>query len=108
MNEIIKDGEILRLAERVSYQEKGINRAVILENEKMKFVVAAMDGGTRFPTQKTLGTGVLFALEGKAIIGYKGLEFSVNEGESFMFCKGEDHYVRAEQPFKMAVVVQID
>ncbi len=46
MNEMIKPGEVFKLAELLPYSEGKIINMDIVHNDKMKFVVMAFDEGT--------------------------------------------------------------
>lgn len=46
MNEVIKAGEVFKLAELLPYQEGKIVNMDLAHNDKMKFVVMSFDAGT--------------------------------------------------------------
>jgi len=100
-------GEVIKLTEELPYRKGEVYRTVLVNNDHMKFVVAVMDAGTSFPEQPTLGKAVIFALDGEAVIGYDKNEYRILAGEQFIMEKGVPHYVRADKPFKMAVVVDL-
>ena len=103
----MKSGEVFRLGDDLPYKSGEVYRTVLVNNEFMKFVIAVMDAGTGFPEQSTLGKAVIFALDGEAYIGYNKKEYVLHAGEQFIMDKGVLHYVRTEEPFKMAVVVDL-
>ena len=88
MNEKIKAGEIIRLAELLPTQDGKIVNMDLAHNDGMKFALMSFAAGT-----------------GEAIVGYEGTEHRIHAGENFKFDKGGRHYVRADQPFKMALLL---
>ena len=48
---------------------------------------------------------MIFALDGEGIIGYEGEEHRIRAGENFHFVKGGLHYVKADQKFKMGLLL---
>ncbi len=108
MNEVMKAGEVFRLAELVPYQEGKIVNMDIVHNEKMKFVVMAFDEETGLSEHAAPGDALIFALEGCGIIGYDGEEHRIKVGENFKFAAGGKHWVRADGKFKMALLLILD
>ena len=46
--------------------------------------------------------------KGEGVIGYEGKEHTIKAGENFAFAKNGAHWVRAEKPFKMALLLTLD
>jgi quercetin dioxygenase-like cupin family protein len=44
----------------------------------------------------------------EGVIGYEGREHTIKAGENFAFAKNGAHWVRAEKPFKMALLLTLD
>ncbi len=108
MNELVKAGEVFKLAELVPYQAGKIVNMDIVHNEKMKFVVMAFDEGTGLSEHAAPGEAIIFALDGEGIIGYEGKEYTIKAGENFVFAKGGAHYVKAGHRFKMALLLTLN
>ena len=108
VNEKVKAGEVFALKELVPYRKDSIINLDVVHNTKMKFVVMAFDGGTALSEHAAPGDAVIFALEGEGIIGYEGKEYTIKEGENFRFEKGGKHYVKADKPFKMALLLSFE
>ena len=108
MNEVIKAGEVFQLAELVPYQEGRIVNMDIAHNEKMKFAVMAFDAGTGLSSHAAPGEALIFALDGEGIISYEGQDYPIKAGENFHFAKGGMHAVKAEVPFKMALLLTLE
>ncbi len=108
MNEVIKAGEVFRLAELVPYQAGRIVNMDVLANDRMKFVVMAFAEGTGLSEHAAPGEALIFALDGEGIIGYEGQEHVIKAGENFHFAKGGRHFVKAAKPFKMALLLTLE
>lgn len=108
MNEAIKAGEVFQLAELLPYQEGKIINMDVVSNDKMKFVIMSFDAGTGLSEHAAPGEALIFALDGEGIIGYEGKEYPIQKGENFHFAKGGLHYVKADQQFKMALLLTLE
>ena len=98
-------GQIFSLKNIVPFKEGKIVNMDIVDEEKMKFVVMSFDAGCSLPEHAAPGQALIFALEGEGIIGYEGNEYPLKEGENFVFAPGGMHYVKAEKPFKMGLLL---
>ena len=91
MNEIIKAGEVFKLAELVPYAEGKIVNMDVVHNDKMKFVLMAFDAGTGLSEHAAPGEALIFALDGEGVIGYEGKDHPIKAGENFHFAKAGLH-----------------
>ena len=105
MNQSVKAGEVFKLAELLPYEEDSIVNMDIASNEAMKFVLMAFDDGTGLSPHRAPGDALVFALDGKAVIGYEGKEYPIEAGQTFRFEKNGLHSVTAEGRFKMALLL---
>ena len=108
MNEVIKTGEVYKLAELLPYQEGKIVNMDIFHNEKMKFVIMSFAAGTGLSEHGAPGEAIIFALDGEGIIRYEREDHRITAGENFSFAKGGLHAVKAEKPFKMALLLTLE
>ena len=108
MNEVVKAGEVFKLAELVPYVEGKIVNMDVVHNDKMKFVVMAFDEGTGLSEHAAPGEAIIFALDGEGVIGYEGKEHPIKAGENFHFAKGGLHFVKATKKFKMALLLTLE
>ncbi len=108
INEKIKAGESFALRDLIPYRKDSIVNIDVLSNSKTKFVVMAFDEGTGLSEHAAPGDAIVFALEGKAVIGYEGKNYIIKEGENFHFAKGGKHSVQAEGRFKMALLLSLE
>lgn len=108
MNELVKAGEVFKLADLVPYQDGKIVNMDIVHGEGVKLAVMAFDAGTGLAEHAAPGEAIVFALEGKGIIGYEGKEYPIKAGENSHFAKGGKHFVKADGRFKMALLLTLD
>ena len=108
MNEVVKAGEVFKLAELVPYQDGKIVNMDVVHNDKMKFVVMAFDEGTGLSEHAAPGEALIFALDGEGVIGYEGEDHPIKAGENFHFAKGGMHSVKASGKFKMALLLTLE
>lgn len=107
MNQAIKAGEVFKLEDLIPYAEDRIVNMDVLQNDKMKFVIMSFDEGTGLAEHAAPGEAIVFALDGKAVIGYEGEEHSIKAGESMHFAKGGLHSIKATEKFKMALLLTL-
>ena len=108
MNNAVKAGEVFKLAELVPYQDGKIINMDIAHNEKMKFVIMSFGEGTGLAEHAAPGEALIFALDGKGVIGYEGKAHPIQAGENFKFAAGGKHWVKADGKFKMALLMTLE
>ena len=108
MNNAVKAGEVFKLAELIPYQEGKIINMDVAHNEKMKFVIMSFDEGTGLSEHAAPGEALIFAIDGKGVIGYEGKAHPIKAGESFKFAAGGKHWVKADGRFKMALLITLE
>ena len=108
MNSIVKSGEVMKLKDLISYEEGSIANLDVVSNGTMKFVLMAFDEGTGLTPHRAPGNAIIFALEGKATIGYEGKDYTLSACENFRFDKNGLHSVTAQGKFKMALLLVLE
>lgn len=108
MNNIVKSGEVMKLKDLISYEEGSIANLDVVSNSTMKFVLMAFDEGTGLTPHRAPGNAIIFALEGKATIGYESKDYTLSAGENFRFDKNGLHSVTAHGKFKMALLLVLE
>lgn len=108
MNNLVKAGEVMKLKDLIQYEDGSISNLDVASNPSMKFVLMAFDAGTGLTPHRAPGNAIIFALEGKATIGYEGKDYVINAGENFRFEKNGLHSVTADEKFKMALLLVIE
>lgn len=79
----------------------------IASNERMKFVVMSFDAGTGLRPHTAPGDALLTSLDGEGVITYEGKDYTIHEGEQFVFEKGGLHAVKAVTKFKMSLLLTL-
>ena len=108
MNKAIEAGRAFALKDLLPYAEGRIVNMDIASNPKMKFVLMSFAAGTGLSEHAAPGEALIFALDGEGVIGYEGKEHVIRAGENFAFAKNGAHWVKAEKPFKMALLLTLD
>lgn len=108
MNNAVKAGEVFKLAELIPYQDGKIINMDVAHNEKMKFVIMSFDEGTGLAEHAAPGEALIFALDGKGVIGYEGKAYPIQAGENFKFAAGGKRWVKADSRFKMALLMILE
>lgn len=108
MNANVKTNEVFALKDLISYEEGSIANMDVVSNDTMKYVLMAFDEGTGLTPHRAPGNAIVFALEGKATIGYEGKDYELNAGECFRFEKNGLHSVTANGRFKMALLLVLE
>lgn len=107
MNKVIKNREVFRLKDLLPYQDGKIVNMDIASNERMKFVVMSFDAGTGLRPHTAPGDALLTCLDGEGVITYEGKDYTIHEGEQFVFEKGGLHAVKAVTKFKMSLLLTL-
>lgn len=108
MNQNVKTNEVFALKDFISYEEGSIANMDVVSNDTMKYVLMAFDEGTGLTPHRAPGNAIVFALEGKATIGYEGKDYELSAGECFRFEKNGLHSVTANGKFKMALLLVLE
>ncbi len=108
MNANVKTNEVFALKDLISYEEGSIANMDVASNPSMKYVLMAFDEGTGLTPHRAPGNAIVFALEGKATIGYEGKDYEISAGECFRFEKNGLHSVTANGRFKMALLLVLE
>ena len=104
----VKTNEVFALKNLISYEEGSIANMDVVSTPDMKYVLMAFDEGTGLTPHRAPGNAIVFALEGKATIGYEGKDNELSEGECFRFEKNGLHSVTANGKFKMALLLVLE
>ena len=103
----VNPGEAFALKDILPYAEGRIVNKDIINEPKLKFVLMSFAAGTGLSEHAAPGEALIFALDGEGVVGYEGKEHTIKAGENFAFAKNGAHWVRAEKPFKMALLLTL-
>lgn len=85
MNNLLKAAEVFRLKDMIGYEKDSIANIDLVAEKNLKFMILSFDEGCALSEHRAPGDALLFALEGKAVIGYEGKQYPIQEGENFRF-----------------------
>lgn len=105
MNEIVKAGEVFALKELIDYEKDSVANVDLIGEEDVKLMLLSFDEGTGLEEHRAPGDALVFALEGRAVISYEGVEHRIEAGQNFRFEKNGLHSLRADGRFKMALLL---
>ena len=108
MNENLKPAEVFCLKDLIDYEKGSIANMDLASGSGAKLMILSFDEGCALAEHRAPGNALLFALEGKAIIGYEGRDYAIREGENFRFEKDGLHSVKADGRFKMALLLMTE
>ena len=92
-------------ANLVAYQEGAIVSRTILDKEEGTITIFAFDKGQRLSTHSAPFDALVQMLDGTAVIAIENAEFQVSAGQWIVMPANKPHAVRADAPFKMALVM---
>ena len=107
MNQAIKPGEIFQMTDLLPYENGSVVNMDVVSNDAMKFVLMSFDKGTGLSPHRAPGDALVFALDGKAVIGYEGKDYPIEAGQTFQFAKNGLHSITADEKFKMALLLML-
>lgn len=105
MDNNLKEGQVFALKDLLSYEEGKVVKKELLQGSELKLMGIALAAGTELKEHEAPVDALIFALEGKGIMGCGGQEYPLEAGQNFKLNKGSLHYVKADGPFKMAVLL---
>lgn len=108
MNRLVQAGVAFALKDLISYEEGSIANLDVAHTDNMKFVLMAFDAGTGLTPHRAPGNAIVTALEGEAVIGYEGKDYTLKAGECFRFDKNGLHSVTAQGRFKMSLLLVLE
>lgn len=103
----LKEGSAVKLSAILPSPEGKILNMDLARSPIAKLALMSFGKGTGLPEHSAPGDALVMALDGEGIIGYEGSEHPIRAGEGFMFKKGGAHFVKAQEPFKMALLVNL-
>ena len=95
----------LTAADLAAYQDGAIVSRTILDKEEGTVTIFAFDTGQRLSTHSAPFDALVQVLDGTAAITIENAEFLVNAGQWIVMPANKPHAVRADAPFKMALVM---
>jgi len=89
----------------VQYQDGSIVSRTIIDKEEGTITVFAFDLGQRLSTHSAPFDALVEIVDGKGVINIEGKDFHLGKGEQIIMPANKAHSVRAEERFKMVLVM---
>ncbi len=90
----------------LDYEEGSIVNLNLSTTDKTSISLMAFDKGQGLTEHKAPGEALLTVIDGTCILGYEGVEYTLHAGDSFGFKKGGRHYLKAQEQFKMVLILE--
>lgn len=101
----INHGEILNIADVVSYEDGGITSIALVQRKSLTLTLFAFDKGQSIATHSSNGDALVQVLEGEVTINIDGEDYNLIAGQSIVMPKNTPHAVKAKEKFKMMLTV---
>jgi quercetin dioxygenase-like cupin family protein len=98
-------GQVTPLAELVDYQDGSVVSRTVIDKDSGTITLFAFAQGEGLSEHTTPYDALVQVLDGEAAITVSGEEYRVGGGEMLIMPADEPHALRAEQPFKMMLVM---
>lgn len=108
MDKLIKNIEfskVLNMEDLVAYQEGQVVSRTLAQGKNVSVTLFAFDKDEEISTHSSGGDAMVYILDGKAEITVGGEIFNLQKGETMVMPAGVPHALRAEERFKMLLVV---
>lgn len=102
---VVPTGVVMSPAGMVSYQEGSIVSRTLIDKKAGTVTLFAFAAGQGLSEHTAPFDALAWVLEGNAVITIGGEPKHVADGQAIIMPAGVPHAVRAEQPFKMALVM---
>lgn len=94
------------VSDLLDYEHDSIVNLNLSTTDKTSISLMAFDKGQGLTEHKAPGEALLTIVDGTCILGYEGVEYTLNKGDSFGFKKGGRHYLKALEQFKMVLILE--
>ncbi len=98
-------GEIFSLSDLVEYQDGTIVSRTLVDKDSGTMTAFALDEGQTISEHTTPYDALLQILDGAGTITISGEEHYVESGRGLVIPKGEPHSLKADERFKMLLVM---
>ena len=101
----IKIGEVLKLADEVTYQEGQVISKTYIQNEAISMTLFSFDKGEEISTHSSGGDALVICLDGCGQITIDEEKNELCVGDSIVMPANHPHAVFAKEQFKMLLIV---
>jgi len=93
------------LSQMVEVQEGSVVSRTLVDRPAGTVTLFAFDGGQGLSEHTAPYDALVYILEGEAVVTVSGVGHRVSAGEALLMPAGEPHSLRAEEAFKMLLVM---
>ena len=93
------------MSQMVEVQEGSVVSRTLVDRPAGTVTLFAFDGGQGLSEHTAPYDALVYILEGEAVVTVSGVEHRVSAGEALLMPAGEPHSLRAEEAFKMLLVM---
>lgn len=97
--------KVIELESLVSYQEGQVVSRTLSQGKNLSITLFAFDKNEEIASHSSSGDALVYILDGQTEITVGEEVFIVNKGETIVMPKGVPHALRAEERFKMLLIV---
>ena len=105
MAEVVAKGEAVKLAGLVEYQDGAVVSKTIIAKKTGTVTLFALDSGQALSEHTVPFDALVYIVDGEAAITISGAEHTVKAGEMIIMPADRPHSVKAEERFKMMLVM---
>jgi len=98
-------GQVVDLASLVDYQDGSVVSRTVIDKPTGTITLFAFAQGEGLSEHTTPYDALVQVLDGQAAITVSGQDYQVSAGQMLIMPADEPHALRAEQPFKMMLVM---
>lgn len=101
----IKQAEVLKLADQVSYQEGQVVSRTLAQNSAVSVTLFSFAKGEEISTHESKGDAFVTCLDGVGQVTIDGVDYELRQGDSIVMPAEHPHAVYGKENFKMLLVV---
>ncbi|HDJ22020.1 MAG TPA: cupin domain-containing protein [Candidatus Bathyarchaeota archaeon] len=101
----MEKAKVFNLSQMVEAQEGSVVSRTLVDRPAGTVTLFAFDGGQGLSEHTAPYDALVYILEGEAVVTVSGVEHRVSAGEALLMPAGEPHSLRAEEAFKMLLVM---
>jgi len=101
----MEKAKVFNLSQMVEVQEGSVVSRTLVDRPAGTVTLFAFDGGQGLSEHTAPYDALVYILEGEAEVTISGVDHRVSAGEALLMPAGEPHSLRAEEAFKMLLVM---
>ncbi len=105
LSSLIQPGKVFKMADLIPYQQGEIINCDLVTGQGFKLALMALGAGTELAEHSAPGNALIFALAGQGTVNYEGTPKALRTNAALKMAQGARHAVKADQDYKMALLV---